>query len=54
MKYKILLTYYKLFKFKIIYYMLEKFKVNFQSYIGLIYGRDHLLLLCEPLKKNAL
>ncbi len=31
--------------------MLEKFKIKFQSYIGLIYGINHLLLLCEPLKK---
>jgi len=32
--------------------MLEKIKIKFQSYIGLIYGRDHFLLLCEPLKKK--
>jgi hypothetical protein len=30
--------------------MSKKFKVKFQSYIGLIYGRNHLLLLIEPLK----
>ncbi len=27
------------------------YKINFQSYIGIIYGRIHFLLLCEPLKK---
>jgi len=31
--------------------MSEKFRINFQSYIGLIYGRNHFLLSCEPLIK---
>jgi hypothetical protein len=33
--------------------MSKKKNLNFQSYIGLIYGRDHFLLLCEPLKKSC-
>jgi hypothetical protein len=32
---------YHYFSLEIIYYMLEKIKIKFQSYIGLIYGRDH-------------
>jgi hypothetical protein len=40
---------YNYFSLESIYYMLEKIQINFQSYVGLMCGRDHLLLLCEPL-----
>jgi hypothetical protein len=42
---------YNYFSLKIIYYILKNSKIKFQSYIGLIYGRDHVLLLCESLKE---
>jgi hypothetical protein len=42
---------YNYFSLEIIYYILEKKNLKFHSYIGLIYGRYHFLLLCESLKK---
>jgi hypothetical protein len=42
---------YNYLRREIIYYMSKKFKINFQSYIGLIYGIDHFFYNVNRYKK---